>query len=348
MFLFFSQFIFCDDTCTNTGTPNNLQDIYREESSSSSEGDCLFSVATKKWHKCIIDSDYGTTKMYYAITSGGECVFVDSCKMIDNYIMTVYGTHECIESCAKIHDDLRGSFIQYGDFCVHVSSKDSLLSSDLPTSDYELIPINGYQILKCNKAEHSTLINRAKFTKCVEGKYCPNNYYDYEEHKCLEELETCEQFKKKEIKRENNNDKIECVSQCIDEEYYYESSDGKQCLKSCEGDELYYYYNGTQRPLQCRNNCSSDYIQIKQDSPKLCVKECESGHIFIDSNGNKICNLTITTTLCTDKNLKKYSNYCLNKCNDTLELFGIETFQNDDTNNECIDNCFQLDRKSVV
>ena len=185
-FHFFPQFIFCEGTCPSASTSDLL---INDRTERYSEGDCLFSVKTNEWHKCYTESQYGTSRNFYAVGSGNKCAFGDSCKNFDTYIMAVYGTNECIESCAKINDTLKSHFVQYGDYCIHDQTLRALFGENSSPSDYELIPNNGYQILKCNFAEYNTTIARMNLTKCIKGKYCPEEYtrYDYEDHKCIKD-----------------------------------------------------------------------------------------------------------------------------------------------------------------
>jgi hypothetical protein len=114
-------------------------------------------VVKKEWYKCINKIGYGDEKDYFAITKNDECFFVSNCRLIEGQVMGVYQTKECIESCAKIHDSLKGNFIQYGDFCIYSVNQGNdvteIIGSD--PSNYDLIQNNGYKILKCNKAEYN-------------------------------------------------------------------------------------------------------------------------------------------------------------------------------------------------
>ena len=182
---FFSQIILCQDECTGatgeagiTTTPSN---------------DCRFSVVKNKWFRCQIN-DYGDSKNYFAITTQDKCIFVDNCKSDDDNIMGVIPTKECLLSCAKIDDSLKSVFIQYGNFCIYSHDGNNIFETgQSPSSgDYELIPNNGYKILKCNKAEYkdSSTHPGMTYTKCLKGTSCPNNYYDYETHECLSDCGT--------------------------------------------------------------------------------------------------------------------------------------------------------------
>ena len=191
---FLAQSIICDDVDCNLDYPTDLGSL---ATINTQHGDCRFSVAKNKWFKCI---SYGNTKNFYAITNNDDCYFSDTCKKIDNKLIAVYNIKECVMSCAKIHDDLKGKFIQYGSFCFYSSNPMTSIPSTLGSlADYEIIPNNGYYILKCNKAEYDKLIDELTFTKCVEGKDCPNGYYDYEQHKCLSE--TCVSINKKRYRK---------------------------------------------------------------------------------------------------------------------------------------------------
>ena len=337
-FHFFPQFIFCE-TCstpsTSTSTPQSFED-----------GACLHSVKTNQNHKCYADGRYGSLRNYYAVGSGGSCVYGDSCKNFDTYIMGVYGTKECIESCAKIDDSQKGNYIQYGDYCIPISNLEDLLDVDNgDTNGYELIPNNGYKILKCNYAEYNSTTDRMNLTKCVKGDKCPNDkysHYDYEQHKCIETINHCKDIKKKEIPAdsENQRTKPQCVSECIHEPYIYEYNN--TCYKSSPVGT--YYYNGTQRPLKSNDTCP-DYILIREtNNNTLCNKTCDGGRIY-KVGEQKYCD---TINQCNDINLKAYSkgdsNYCISKCNDTLELFGVETFQSNVSENICIDNCYENEK----
>jgi hypothetical protein len=203
-------------------------------------GDCRFSVATNKWYKCNEEFSLGSTKKYYAISNNGDkCYYSDSCEIIDVKYMAIYNIKECIKSCAKINDELKGNFIQYGSYCFYSENPMESIPSDLGSTDvYEIIPNNGYYILKCNKAEYDKLIDGLTFTMCVEGDNCPDgNLYDYEQHKCLSE--TCQSIGKKSI--EIDGHKTQCVSECIHGTYFYE--DGNQCLDSCPEGKYYYDHN---------------------------------------------------------------------------------------------------------
>ena len=340
-FHFFPQFIFCE-TCSSDSTSTSTPYV---------EGSCLKSVKTNQYHKCYSDSKYGSSRKYYAIGSGDSCVYGDSCKNFDTYIMRVYGTYECIESCAKINDSLKSNYIQYGDYCIHNSSKSILYDVGDEANGYELIPNNGYTILKCNLAEYNTTIERMNLTKCVKGDNCPDvnengyqyTHYDYEEHKCIKSSNHCKDIKKKEIPADpdNNRQKPQCVSECIHEPYIYEYNN--TCYKSSPIGT--YYYNGTQRPLKSNDTCP-DYILIRTpNNNTLCNKTCDGGRIY-KVGEQKYCDTIINN--CQQKGLKSYSSgnshYCINKCNDTLELFGVETFQSNDTANLCIDNCYEVEK----
>ena len=323
---FLSQSIFCD-TC-----PNYSEGLFSSDRTNDYNSDsCVYSVKTMLSYTCInYPSQYGAGRKYFAITSDGRCIFSDSCKKIVNNLIFVYGTNECIESCAKINDTIKGDFIQYGEVCMHKSKKSELIGTDIQNTDYELIPNNGYQILKCNKIDYSTIRDRMTFTKCILGKNCPNTYYDSEQHKCLTETQTCENFNKKKIQRSDDNGKIECVTACIHGDYIYESLDQKQCLTSC-GDN--YYYDGNQKPLKCIEKCEDD--DFIDDNTKKCIKACDNGKIF-NISGTLHCK---NSASCTNPYKFKYSNSCLQSCKETITLFKKETFQIN--GNECTDNCFQ-------
>jgi hypothetical protein len=213
---FLTQSIFCNDVdCDALSKSTDLGSlVYTDEQ----HGDCRFSVAKNKWFKCI---SYGNTKNFYVITNDDVCYFFDTCKKIADNLMAVYNIKECVQSCAKINDDLKENFIQYGSYCFYSLNPMESIPSDLGSvEDYEIIPNNGYYILKCNKAEYDKIIDELTFTKCVEGNNCPEDYsyYDYEQHKCLSE--TCVSINKKSIER--TDQKTQCVSECIDEIYFYE------------------------------------------------------------------------------------------------------------------------------
>ena len=336
---FFSQIILCQDECTGatgeagiTTTPSN---------------DCRFSVVKNKWFRCQIN-DYGDSKNYFAITTQDKCIFVDNCKSDDDNIMGVIPTKECLLSCAKIDDSLKSVFIQYGNFCIYSHDGNNIFETgQSPSSgDYELIPNNGYKILKCNKAEYkdSSTHPGMTYTKCLKGTSCPNNYYDYETHECLSE---CVNNKKKIKRTETSPTKYECVSECNNNTaFYYMKTSGDECYDKCP--DSTYYYNGTQRPIECIDNCGNDFIE-KDNNNQLtyrCNKTCDDGKIYQDSN-RKYCTKSNSVS---DYSLT-YSNAFLNNCKQTIDLFKIETFQkitNIESNpieysNECIDNCYQFD-----
>ena len=344
---FLSQTIFCE-TCVDGSYSSDL--FMSDRTTDYSDSSCVYSVVTMQSYKCINHQvDYGNGKRYYAISTDGECIFSGSCKRFANYIMTVYGTNECVQSCAKINDTLKQNFVQYGDYCIHESSLSTLFGEKSLPSDYELIPNNGYKILKCTFAEYNTTtgeMNLVNLTRCVKGDDCPNDrysHYDYEQHKCIETINHCKDIKKKEIPKDpdNNRTKPECVSECIHEPYIYEYNN--TCYNSSPIGT--YYYNGTQKPIKCNETCP-DYIIIRDtNNNTLCNKTCDGGRIY-KIEEQKYCDTKITD--CSAKGLKSYSSgnshYCISKCNDTLELFGVETFQSNDTANLCIDNCYEVEK----
>ena len=130
---FLSQSIFCD-TC-----PNYSEGLFSSDRTNDYNSDsCVYSVKTMLSYTCInYPSQYGAGKKYFAITSDGRCIFSDSCKKIVNNLIFVYGTNECIESCAKINDTIKGDFIQYGEVCMHKSKKSELIGTDIQNNDYD-------------------------------------------------------------------------------------------------------------------------------------------------------------------------------------------------------------------
>jgi len=321
--LSFPQFINCE-TCSGANPP----DI---NSPNFGESNCRYSVTKKDWFSCITTLDSGDNKKYFLIDSDGNCKFSAYCKNYNN-AKTVRGTNECIESCARIHDDLKGNFIEYGDYCIY-STNDNNIFGYTQTSDYpiyDIIPNNGYKILKCNKVQKETIIDNMNYYECFNGSSCqsPDNYFDYEDHKCLPGCNN-----KKEI-----GDTKQCVSSCNQGSYIYESVDGKKCLESC-GENQYYYY-GEQKPIKCYDTCN-DYILVDDEHNNACIKTCDDGKIYINDN-KKYCNKKITS--CPGHSPKEYANYCLSKCKSSNDLIKIETFQKKDESNKCIENCFQTDK----
>jgi hypothetical protein len=254
--------------------------------------------------------------------------------------MGVYQTKECIESCAKIHDSLKGNFIQYGDFCIYSENQGNdvtgIIGSD--PSNYDLIQNNGYKILKCNKAEYNDpSINGLVFTKCYIGENCPDpNYdYDYEIHKCVSGCGG-----KKKIKRGTNPERYQCVTECNNNTaFYYTKTDDDECYDQCPDNT--YYYNGTQRPIECIDNCDNDFIVVENhgQNSNICNKSCDIGKIYNNTDNKLYC----TKGSCPSGYTLTYSNACLNNCKQTIDLFKIETFQKQ-SSNECIDNCYHFDR----
>ena len=105
----FSKFINCE-TCggdpPNINTPNFGDSI------------CRFSVVKNEWVSCDITTDSGNNKTYFSFDSNGKCLFTKYCKFYKNK-MVVRGTNECIDSCATIHDSLKGKFVEYGAYCIY-------------------------------------------------------------------------------------------------------------------------------------------------------------------------------------------------------------------------------------
>lgn len=214
---FFSQFIFCEE-CSGEiyTTPTVITD-----SVNNNEDDCRFSVTKNKWYKCYTTAEYGSDKSYYVIGAEDKCVFSYSCKRFAANSMGVLQTHECLESCAKIDDSLKAKFIQYGDYCIYSENGNNLFGQGENSlhRDYELIPNNGYQILKCNKSEYSELKDGLTYTQCLVGENCPTDYYDYEIHQCLT---GCHSNKKKIERRNSLNElKYQCVSECNVDNFYF-------------------------------------------------------------------------------------------------------------------------------
>ena len=321
--LCFSQFINCQD-CSGV-TPNfNSPDL---------ESDCRFSVVKNKWFTCVTSLDSGNNKTYFAIDTDGNCKFTTYCKHYDN-AKTVHPTNECVKSCARINETLKENFIEYGDYCIYSNNFSGNIfgiTSTSPTEgpDYDLIDNNGYKILKCNKVQSETIIDKMSYLRCFDGNSCQNveeedkKYYDYEEHKCLF---NCSDSDKKEI-----GETKQCVTSCNQGEYFYESVDGTKCLDSC-GDNQYYY--GEQKPLKCVNSCENDdYILISGDTNNVCIKTCDGGYIYKENN-KKYCDKTISG--CKGGYITLYSKYCVEKCQDSSSLFGVETFND---NNKCVEDC---------
>ena len=142
--LCFLQFINCQDCPTSTPDINNPN---------FGESFCHFSVVKNKWFTCVTSTDSGEDKTYFANNTEGNCVFTKYWGFYN--VKTVYGTNECIKSCAIINDTLKGKFVDYEDYCIYSSNDQNLFGmSTAPSSDdpdYDLIDNNGYRILKCNK-----------------------------------------------------------------------------------------------------------------------------------------------------------------------------------------------------
>ena len=332
----FSQSIFCQEC---SGGSYSADPTISSELNNNND-DCRFSVVKKEWYKCINKIGYGDEKAYFAITKNDECFFVRDCGLIEGQVMGVYQTKECIESCAKIHDSLKGNFIQYGDFCIYSVNQGNdvteIIGSD--PSNYDLIQNNGYKILKCNKAEYkdtSTYFGMT-YTKCLKGTSCPGNYYDYETHECVSECSG-----KKKIKRtETEPIKYQCVSECNNNTaFYYTKTDDDECYDQCPDNT--YYYNGTQRPIECIDSCDNDFIVVENhgQNSNICNKSCDIGKIYNNTDNKLYC----TKGSCPSGYTLTYSNACLNNCKQTIDLFKIETFQKQ-SSNECIDNCYHFDR----
>lgn len=82
-----------------------------------------------------------------------------------------------------IHEDLKGRFFEYGDYCIYNNIFGDEQSSSDP--DYDLISNNGYIILKCNKVENEINKDDMRYLKCFNGASFIEDFYDYEDHKCL-------------------------------------------------------------------------------------------------------------------------------------------------------------------
>jgi len=296
-------------------------------------------VVKNKWFRCQIN-DYGDSKNYFAITTQDECIFVDYCKSNEDNFMVVDKNRECLLSCAKIDDSLKSVFIQYRDFCIYSQDGNNIFEEgQSPSSgDYELIPNNGYKILKCNKAEYkdSSTYPGMNYTKCLKGTSCPNNYYDYETHECLTGCGT-----KKKIKRSTDPEQIkyECVSECNNNTaFYYIKANENECYNQCPSNT--YYYNGTQRPIECVDSCGNDFIVVENhnDNSIICNKTCDIGKIYNNTDNKLYC----TKGTCPEQYTLTYSNACLNNCKQTIDLFKIETFKIEE--NKCTDNCYQYNK----
>ena len=231
--LSFPQFINCE-ICNGANPPDITTPNF-------GESNCRYSVVKKEWFSCVTTPDSGENKKYFLIKSNGECVFSGYCAKYDN-AKVVRGTNECVESCAKIHDNLKSNFIEYGDYCIYSTNDNNIFGYTQNTDDpnYDIISNNGYKILKCNKIEKTTIVDTMNYLECFDKSSCesPNDYFDYENHQCLNGCNT-----KKEI-----GDTKQCVTSCNQGSYIYESVDGTKCLESCGENKTYY---GEQKPLKC-------------------------------------------------------------------------------------------------
>ena len=149
---------------------------------------CRFSVITNAWYTCITNSE--NSKAYFLINSDNICLFSSKCKSIIVGGKVVRGTNECIVSCTSINDTLKANFIEYGEYCIYSANNENIFGKDnynKDFNDYDIIPNNGYKILKCNKVEKVTHIDDADYTECFDGSLCQTSvsYFDYETHKCL-------------------------------------------------------------------------------------------------------------------------------------------------------------------
>ena len=317
----FSKFINCQ-ACSGDRPDINAPDF---------QNNCRYSVTKGKWYTCAETSDSGTNKTYFYIDSKDNCMFSAYCKKYDNSFKTVYGTNECIESCTKIDDSLKGKFIDYGDYCIYSDDNNDIFKKGdhYEDDDYDIIPNNGYNILKCNKVQQLIKIDNMDYYECINGSLCVSDgkYFDYEEHKCLDKCSP-----KKEI-----GDTKQCVTSCNQGSYIYESVDGTKCLESCGENKTYY---GEQKPLKCAISCGDDYILISSDTilNNTCNKTCDGGLIYKIDN-NKYCDKK--NSACPENYHKSYNNYCLKDCKDSSGLFKIETFLKD---NICVEDCFQNDK----
>ena len=317
--LSFPQFINCD-TC-HADSPNI--------NSPNFQNDCRYSVTKRDWFSCVTTTDSGNNKTYFLIDSDGNCKFSAYCKKYNAKV--VHGTNECIESCATIHGDLKGKFIEYGDYCIYSEDNNNIFDKGdhYTNDDYDIIQNNGYKILKCNKVEQLIKIDNMDYYECFNGSLCVSNnkYFDYEDHECRDGCKSS----KKEI-----GDTKQCVSSCNQGSYIYESVDGKKCLESCDINQYYY---GEQKPLKCVNSCGEDYILISDNNlNNTCNKTCDGGLIYKIDN-NKYCDKK--NEGCPSGYHKLYSNYCLRQCKDSSALFKIETFLKGDI---CVEDCFQNDK----
>ena len=114
----FSKFINCQ-ACSGDRPDINAPDF---------QNNCRYSVTKGKWYTCAETSDSGTNKTYFLVDSKDNCMFSAYCKKYFDSAKTVYGTNECIESCARINDALKGKFYDYGDYCIYSESNSDIFN----------------------------------------------------------------------------------------------------------------------------------------------------------------------------------------------------------------------------